>query len=112
MAFVLGRVGPYRSAELSLAATLWTLLAALDLRIQAEMGREHRHLAEPTLLTPRELGVLELLGSGLTASAIAHRLRISSRTVHKHLERIYGKLGVHDRLAAVLEARRLGLVTS
>jgi hypothetical protein len=35
-----------------------------------------------------------------------------ARTVHKHLERIYGKLGVNDRLAAVLEARRLGLVTS
>jgi DNA-binding CsgD family transcriptional regulator len=111
MAFVLGREGPYRSTELSLAAALWTLLTALDLRIDAGVGRVHRPRAEPTSLTPRELGVLELLGNGLTAVAIAHRLRISSRTVHKHLERIYGKLGVNDRLAAVLEARRLGLVT-
>jgi DNA-binding CsgD family transcriptional regulator len=111
MAFVLGRKGPYRSTELSLAAALWTLLTALDLRIEAGVARAHRPLAEPTSLTPRELDVLELLGRGLTAIAIAHRLRISCRTVHKHLERVYGKLGVNDRLAAVLEARRLGLVT-
>jgi DNA-binding CsgD family transcriptional regulator len=110
MAFVLRRNGAYRSAELSLAADLWTLLRALDLRIEAGVTREHRRPAELASLTPRELGVLELLGNGLTAAAIAHRLRISSRTVHKHLERIYGKLGVNDRLAAVLEARRLGLV--
>jgi DNA-binding CsgD family transcriptional regulator len=112
MAFVLGRAGPYRSAELRLAAALWTLLEALDRRIKAKAARELSRQVELTPLTPRELAVLKLLGDGLTAVAIAHRLRISVRTVHKHLERIYGKLGVNDRLAAVLEARRLGLVAS
>lgn len=110
MAFVLGRDGPYRSAELRLAAALWTLLTALDPRIDAEAARALCSPAEPASLTPRELAVLELLGDGLTAVAIARRLRISARTVHKHLERIYAKLDVNDRLAAVLVARRLGLV--
>ena len=48
--------------------------------------------------------------TGPTASAIAHRLRISARTVHKHLERIYPKLGVIDRLGAVLRAREFHLL--
>jgi DNA-binding CsgD family transcriptional regulator len=110
MAFVLGRDSPYRSAELRLAAALWTLLTVLDVRIKGEVTPEHYGSPETTSLTPRELAVLGLLGDGLTAVAIGHRLRISSRTVHKHLERIYEKLDVNDRLTAVLAARRLGLI--
>ncbi len=53
-------------------------------------------------LTARERGVVTLLSEGMTAVAIAHRLGISPRTVHKHLENIYAKLGVRDRLSAVL----------
>ena len=56
-------------------------------------------------LTARELGVVLLLGEGMTAVAIAHRLGISPRTVHKHLENIYAKLGVSDRLSAVLRVQ-------
>jgi len=108
MTFVVGRDGPYGSTEVRLAATLWSLIAELDRRIVAERAPEPAHAVE---LTPRELTVLELLGAGLTAIAIARRLGISARTVHKHLERVYGKLGVTDRLAAVLVARRLRLVS-
>lgn len=61
-------------------------------------------------LTLREHEVLALLAAGYTAGRIGRRLRISERTVHKHLENIYGKLEVHDRLAAVLRAADLGLV--
>jgi ATP/maltotriose-dependent transcriptional regulator MalT len=61
-------------------------------------------------LTARELVVLTLLAEGLTATAIAHRLNISPRTVHKHQENLYRKLGTADRLAAVLRAQRLGLL--
>jgi DNA-binding NarL/FixJ family response regulator len=63
-------------------------------------------------LTPRELHVLELLAIGLTATAIGHACRISPRTVGKHLENIYAKLGCHDRLMAVRRAIELGLVGS
>lgn len=63
----------------------------------------------PTL-TGREAAVLQLLTDGLTAQSIAFRLGISPRTVHKHLEHLYAKLGVRDRLQAVVVAQRLGLL--
>lgn len=61
-------------------------------------------------LTGRELEVLLLLGEGLTAAAVARRLCCSPRTVHQHIGRIFHKLEVHDRLGAVLEAQRRGLL--
>jgi DNA-binding NarL/FixJ family response regulator len=61
-------------------------------------------------LTSRELAVLRLLAESLTAATIARRLEISPGTVHKHLARIYRKLGTTDRLATVLRAKALGLV--
>ena len=61
-------------------------------------------------LTDRESRILELLADGLTATAIGHACRISPRTVRKHLENIYAKLGCHDRLMAVRRATELGLI--
>lgn len=52
-------------------------------------------------LTPREAMVLELVALGRTNAAIARRLGTSPRTVAKHLEHIYRKLGVSGRAAAV-----------
>lgn len=63
-----------------------------------------------TAITDRERDVLELLAQGLTAMAIASRLRVSPRTVHRHLDNAYRKLGVHDRMLAVGAARRHGLI--
>ena len=62
-------------------------------------------------LTPREQEVLQLLGDGLLARTIAARLELSPRTVHHHLGSIYDKLGVRDRLSAVLSAREQGLLS-
>ena len=62
------------------------------------------------VLTLREQHVLELLAQSLTADAMAHRLDCSKRTVHKHLQNIYRKLGTVDRLQTVLAAQELGLV--
>ena len=45
-----------------------------------------------------------------TAEAIARALGMSPRTVHKHLQRLYAALDVHDRLGAVDRARALGLL--
>jgi DNA-binding NarL/FixJ family response regulator len=64
-----------------------------------------------TPLTPREHAVLDHLSAGLTAKAIARRLAISPRTVNKHLESTYRKLGARDRLTATLTAQRLGLIS-
>ena len=52
-------------------------------------------------LTDRELQVLELAGRGRTNRAIASTVGVSPRTVAKHLEHIYRKLGVTSRAAAV-----------
>jgi DNA-binding CsgD family transcriptional regulator len=61
-------------------------------------------------LTRRELAVLGHLAAGLTAEAMAHALGASPATVRKHLQNTYAKLGVQDRLGAVLRARALGLL--
>jgi DNA-binding NarL/FixJ family response regulator len=61
-------------------------------------------------LTPREVAVLLLLADALTASAIARRLGISVRTLHKHVENLYRQLGTRDRMSTVLHAQELGLV--
>jgi DNA-binding CsgD family transcriptional regulator len=57
-------------------------------------------LAARLPLTRREAEVLAVLASGLTNEEIARQLGISAHTVARHLERIYSKLGVHNRAAA------------
>ena len=62
-------------------------------------------------LTEREREVLCVAAEGLTAREIAARLGVRERTVTTHLARIYGKLGVGSRLAAVRLAAQSGLVS-
>ncbi|KAB8331765.1 response regulator transcription factor [Scytonema tolypothrichoides VB-61278] len=61
-------------------------------------------------LTPREIEVLQMLGSGLSNKAIAKRLNISDHTVKFHLSSIFQKLGVSTRTEAVTVGVRLGLI--
>jgi DNA-binding CsgD family transcriptional regulator len=58
----------------------------------------------PTVLTMRETEVMRWLSFGKTDADIAALLSISPRTVNKHLEHIYQKLGVETRTAAVMRA--------
>jgi DNA-binding CsgD family transcriptional regulator len=62
-------------------------------------------------LTKREAEVLELVALGLTNTLIALELALSERTIAKHLEHIYAKLGVANRTAAVGSARDLCAAT-
>jgi ATP/maltotriose-dependent transcriptional regulator MalT len=48
--------------------------------------------------------VLSLVREGLTNAEIAQRLVVSTTTVRSHLEKIFEKLGVHTRTAAVARA--------
>jgi DNA-binding CsgD family transcriptional regulator len=57
------------------------------------------------ILTQRETEVLNWLAKGKTNRDIADILGMSPRTVNKHLEHIYVKLGVETRTAAVAVAR-------
>ena len=61
-------------------------------------------------LTQRELQVLSLVASGMTAVAIGHSLQISPGTVRKHIENSYSKLNIHDRLQAASYCRQAGLL--
>ncbi|GLW05094.1 DNA-binding response regulator [Microtetraspora sp. NBRC 13810] len=61
-------------------------------------------------LSPREAEVLALVAKGLTNAEVGKRLFISETTVKTHLLRIFGKLGVSDRTAAVTTALDLGLL--
>ena len=92
-------------------------LAALEVIIRP-WARAHELIirlrrvpAADVRLTPRESEVLRLLCDGLSAAGIAGRLGVSPRTVTKHQERLYRKLGTCDRLSTVLHAQRLGLVS-
>jgi DNA-binding CsgD family transcriptional regulator len=68
-------------------------------------GRSADQFAHEAGLTPREAEVLCLVARGFTDQQAAHRLGLGVRTVGKHLEHIYAKLGVTDRQAAVHAAR-------
>jgi len=61
-------------------------------------------------LTPREVGVLELIGAGWTSREISDRLSITHKTVENHKQRIFGKLGVQNQAHAVAVAMRRGLI--
>lgn len=65
-------------------------------------------LVEP--LSERELEVLGLIAGGLSNAAIAERLIIAPGTVKRHINHIYGKLGVQSRTQAVARARSLGIL--
>ena len=67
-------------------------------------------IAHPAGLTPRELEVLRLLAAGATNHAIATRLHLADKTVHRHVSNIYSKLGVSSRAAATAYAYEHDLV--
>ena len=61
-------------------------------------------------LTTRELDVLTLIGRGLSNAEIADELCISGVTVKSHIGRIFGKLDLRDRAAAIVYAYDNGIV--
>ncbi|GAX40578.1 LuxR family two component transcriptional regulator [Tolypothrix sp. NIES-4075] len=83
---------------------------AVELLPLKESMREKEALTPMQTLTPREIEVLEMLGSGLGNKAIAKRLHISDHTVKFHVSSIFVKLGVSSRTEAVTVGVRLGLI--
>jgi two-component system nitrate/nitrite response regulator NarL len=62
------------------------------------------------VLTQRELEVVRLIAEGLSVPVISRQLHLSPATVRTHVQKLYEKLGVSDRGAAVAEAMRRRLL--
>jgi two-component system nitrate/nitrite response regulator NarL len=73
-------------------------------------GVRERRDQPAVILSDRELEILDGLARGLTAPAIAEALGLSVSTIKASLQRLYEKLGVSDRAAAVAEAMRRRLI--
>jgi predicted ATPase/DNA-binding CsgD family transcriptional regulator len=70
---------------------------------------EHNVSPQPeTVLTPRELEVLQLVASGMPSSEIATSLYLSPHTVKRHMANIRQKLGVRSQAAAVAVLKQAG----
>lgn len=72
-----------------------------------EAAPQRPQVALPADLSPRELEVLRLAADGLSNEAIAGQLVVSLRTVERHLQNIYTKLGVQGRSARTAAVARL-----
>ena len=83
------------------------LVAAGHGEPQRQSGKRQRN---PGGLTRREVEVLRLAARGLTTGQIADRLFISPKTADRHIQNIYGKIGVSTRAAAALWAMQNTLV--
>ena len=118
-------VGQRRSAEDELAAAYAAAKGHVPLRAAIEGLARRGRLTLPTAaevdshpseedlgphgLTPRELDVLRLLGTGATNAEIGRRLYMSPKTASVHVTAILRKLGVTGRVQAATIAERMGL---
>ncbi|TMR94926.1 response regulator [Nonomuraea basaltis] len=96
-----------RSGDALLAPAITRRLVERFVHRGPEPPTSDRDLAT---LTPRELDVLRLLAEGLSNAELASRLHLSEATVKSHVARILAKLGLRDRVQAVVLAYRTGLV--
>lgn len=77
--------------------------------LQSNSSPKH-DVSQGTHLTPREIEILEWCKEGKTYADIASILGISSKTIDYHMSKIMRKLGVHDKVAAIIAATRTGLI--
>ncbi len=87
------------------------LAPSVTRRLIAQFTRPHPDVASTSLseLTERETEVLKLLAEGLSNAEIAAHLFVGESTVKTHVARVLSKLGVRDRVQAVVLAYRSGL---
>lgn len=90
------------------AAVTRQLLDQVARRLPAAVSR---HSDELGLLTDREQEVLRMLANGLSNSEIAAALVVSEATVKSHVSNLLGKLGLRDRVQAVIYAYETRLIS-
>ncbi len=95
------------------AATVREAVAGeVSQQVAESMLREAKGLVDDTesVITKREIEVLQLIADGCATPEVAEKLFISQKTVKNHLASIYAKLDARDRTQAVLQAVRMGIV--
>jgi DNA-binding NarL/FixJ family response regulator len=98
----------------TIAAGEALLAPSVTRRLITAFVGQRRTLTQPEVsldaLTPRETEVLRLVAEGLSNAEIAVRLVVSDETVKTHMSRVLTKLGLRDRVQAVVLAYESGLV--
>jgi DNA-binding NarL/FixJ family response regulator len=90
------------------------LLPSITTKVMEEFSRLSQLVPEPVepaadTLSAREMEILNLVATGASNKEIASNLVIAEGTVKNHLTNILSKLGVKDRVQAVLKAKELGI---
>jgi len=92
------------------------LLPSITAKVVSEFSkiskpaRKTRNEVMPDPLSPREIEILRIVAQGASNKEIAEHLFISEGTVKNHLSSILSKLGVRDRMQAILKAREYGII--
>jgi DNA-binding NarL/FixJ family response regulator len=92
------------------AGRLDSVAADAVLTAAGQPAVRERGPAWPGGLSAREVEVLRLIARGRTNREVAARLSVSGKTVGRHVENIYAKLGVHGRAAAAVFGMEHGLL--
>ena len=72
-------------------------------------GQRAPRIDRPAGLTEREAEVLALIARGLQTKQVGRALGISAKTADRHVQNVYGKIGVSTRAGAALFAMEHGL---
>jgi two-component system nitrate/nitrite response regulator NarL len=107
---VLPRNAPARQVEAAVVAAAAGLVVRLPGAAAPPGPGFARDEPGATLLTPREVEILAMVGDGASNKAVARRLGISAHTVKFHLEAVFRKLGVTTRAEAVAQGLRQRLI--
>lgn len=91
-------------------ATMTPSIALKTLKLLRSPLEINSDEAEEVKLSAREIEVLEQLSKGLKYNQIADNLFLSVGTIRKHIENIYAKLQVHNKIEAIQKARNNKLI--
>ncbi|HEY0092205.1 MAG TPA: response regulator transcription factor [Flavobacterium sp.] len=91
-------------------ATMTPSIALKTLKLLRNPFESDLQSTDEVRLTAREIQVLEQLSKGLKYNNIAENLILSAGTIRKHVENIYTKLQVHNKIEAIQKAKNKNLI--